>query len=384
MTRIPFNEPTIVGNELAYVAEVVQSGKVGADGVFTARCCRLLEERLGIYKVLLTTSCTAALEMACQLADLEPNDEVLLPSFTYVSTANAVVRLGARPVFIDIRPDTLNMDEALVEKAITPRTRAMIVVHYGGVGCAMTELQAIAEKHGLFLIEDAAHGVDAFVDGKPLGSMGSLGCYSFHATKNCSCGQGGALCINRPELVDRAERIWTKGTNSRDFQRGAVGHYTWTDLGSGYAPNELTAAFLLAQLEQLDALTARRCAQHERYRDLLRRYEALGWFDLLVDSSSCRSNGHIFPLVLSNQLQRQTLTAALAGAGIQAASHYVPLHGSPMGRRWGIVPAPLQVTESICRRLLRLPLFHGLTEGQQARVAERIGGFFETSQRCAA
>ncbi|MBM4070106.1 MAG: dTDP-4-amino-4,6-dideoxygalactose transaminase [Planctomycetes bacterium] len=384
MTPIPFNKPTIVGNELAYVAEAVRSGKVGADGVFTDRCCRLLERRLGIAKILLTTSCTSALEIACQLADLKPGDEVLVPSFTYVSTASAVVRLGARPVFLDIRPDTFNLDELEVEKAITPRTRAIIAVHYGGIACAMTELQAIAQKHGLFLIEDAAHGVDAFFAGQALGSMGSLGCLSFHETKNCSCGQGGALCINRPELADRAERIRAKGTNRRDYQRGVADHYTWTDLGSGYAPNELTAAFLLGQLEQLDTLTARRRVQHARYHDLLSKYATVGRLTLPASLENCQSNGHLFPVLLAGPEQRGALMSALAQAGIQAAPHYVPLHRSPMGRQWGIVPSPLRVTEAVSGRLLRLPLFHELTEAQQARVAATVGEFLEGSQRRAA
>jgi dTDP-4-amino-4,6-dideoxygalactose transaminase len=374
---IPYYSASLVGNELAYLTDAAQSNKTGADGPFAARCCRLLEERFGIGEVLLTTSCTAALEIACQLAELRPGDEVLMPSFTYVSTANAVVRLGARPVFVDIRPDTLNLDERQVASAITPRTRAMIAVHYAGVACAMSELQALAAEAGLFLIEDAAHAVDAWYGHRALGSIGYLGCYSFHETKNCSCGQGGALCINDPEMAERAERIWAKGTNRRSFHRGLVDKYIWTDLGSSYGANELTAAFLLGQLEQLEALTARRRAQHGLYRSLLQPYADRGWFDLPANPRGDHDNGHIFYVLLPSREQRQELAACLANAGIQAPFHYVPLHDSPMGRRVGIVSALLTQTESIAGRLLRLPLFHGLLEEQQRFIAAQIGAFLE-------
>ncbi len=373
---VPFRRPAVVGNELAYLAEAARSGAVGGNGPFTERCCRLLERRFGIARVLLTPSCSAALEMACQLADLRPGDEVVLPSFTYAATANAVVRLGARPVFVDIRPDTLNLDERLVERALTPRTRAILAVHYAGVGCALDELLALARAHGLVLIEDAAQGVDAAYRGRALGSIGALGCYSFHESKTCSCGQGGALCVNRPELADRAERIQAKGTNSRAFRRGLVPSYTWTDLGSGYVPNELTAAYLLAQLEQLDVLTARRRAQHARYRELLAPYAGRG-LTLPAVPDGCAPNGHLFHVLLPDGAGRDALIADLGRAGIEAVFHYVPLHASPMGRRVGLVPRPLPVTESVSKRLVRLPLFHGLTDAQQRRIAARIGAFLE-------
>ena len=273
---IPFNKPFIAGRELFYIAQAVTLGNIAGDGAFTQKCCRLLEERFQIGHVLLTPSCTAALEMAAQLCGIGPGDEVIMPSYAFVSTANAVVRLGAIPVFVDSRPDTLNIDDSLIEAAITPRTKAIMLVHYAGVACEMDRILTIARQYGLRVIEDAAQGVNAFYNGRALGSLGDLGTYSFHETKNFSCGEGGALCINDPELLARAEIIRDKGTNRRQFFRGEIDKYTWVDVGSSYVPSEIASAFLFGQLEQMDEITRRRQRLHNSYRVRLKPLEAEG------------------------------------------------------------------------------------------------------------
>jgi dTDP-4-amino-4,6-dideoxygalactose transaminase len=370
---IPFNRPFIAGKELYYIAQAVTYGNIAGDGHFTQACSRLLEERFGIHKVLLTPSCTAALEMAAMLLDLGPGDEVIMPSYTFVSTANAVVRLGARPVFVDIRPDTLNLDERLIEAAITPRTKAIIPVHYAGVGCEMDAIMAIARNHNLKVVEDAAQGVNAFYNGRALGSIGHLGCYSFHETKNYISGEGGALCINDPELVERAEIIRDKGTNRRQFFRGQVDKYTWVDVGSSYVPSEICSAFLYAQLEMLDEIAARRREIYQFYRQRLKPLEAEGLLQLPHIPEDCDSNYHMFYIVLPDPESRDGLIEHLKQHGILAVFHYVPLHSSPMGRRLGDCRRELTTTDDLAERVLRLPIYYDIGAPQQQTVIDRLG-----------
>jgi dTDP-4-amino-4,6-dideoxygalactose transaminase len=373
--RIPFNKPCIVGQELSYVAQAIALGNIGADGVFTQKCSRLLERRLGIHKVLLVPSCTAALEIAAMLLDIGPGDEVILPSFTFVSTANAFVRLGAKPVFVDVRPDTLNIDDAMIEDAITRHTRAICPVHYAGVGCDMDRIMTIARRYGISVIEDAAQGVNAFYNGRALGSIGRLGCFSFHETKNYICGEGGALCINDPELVERAEIIRHKGTNRKQFLRGEVDKYTWVDLGSNYALSELSSAFLYAQLEMLDEISERRRAIHEYYRLRLEPLAADDLLRLLEVPDECQTNYHLSGILLRDRRTRDALMSHLKERGILAVFHYIPLHSSPMGQRFGYRPGDLPVTEEMSGRLLRLPAYYTLTESDQSEVMAAIREF---------
>lgn len=374
-SKIPFNKPFIAGKELFYIAKAVTYGNIAGDGHFTKRCARLFEERFGIHKVLLTPSCTAALEMAAMLCDLGPGDEVIAPSFTFVSTVNAFVRLGARPVFVDIRPDTLNIDDSLIEQAITPRTKAIFPVHYAGVACEMDRIMTIAEKYGLRVVEDAAQGVNAFYDGRPLGSIGHLGCYSFHETKNYICGEGGALCINDPALVRRAEIIRDKGTNRQQFFRGEIDKYTWVDVGSSYVPSEICSAFLYGQLELLDAIAQRRREIYQYYRRRLKPLEAEGLLRLPYTPEDCTSNYHMFYVLLPDGDARDGLMAHLKSKDIQAVFHYVPLHSSPMGRNFGYHEGDLPITEQTSARLLRLPFYYEITEEEQARVVEEIQAY---------
>ncbi|MBX6315219.1 MAG: dTDP-4-amino-4,6-dideoxygalactose transaminase [Isosphaeraceae bacterium] len=379
MARIPFNKPLIVGKELYYIAQAITSGNIAGDGPFTKRCARLLEERFGIAKVLMTPSCTAALEMAAMLCELEPEDEVILPSFTFVSTANAFVRVGARPVFVDIRPDTLDLDEEQIEAAITPRTRALVPVHYAGVACEMDRIMAIARQYALMVVEDAAQGVNAFYRGRALGAIGDLGTYSFHDTKNLVCGEGGALCINRPDLIERAEIIRDKGTNRARFFRGEVDKYTWVDVGSSYIPSEINCAFLYAQLEVMDAIKARRRAIDWAYRQRLGPLEEEGLLRLPIIPVGCESHHRTFYVILNSAKTRDALLAHLKEHGIGAAFHFVPLHTSPMGERFGYRVGDLPVTEDLSARLLRLPCWAELTEAELERVADLVTAFLRRS-----
>jgi len=372
---IPFNKPFIAGKELYYIAQAVTLGNIGGDGHFTKACSRLLEERFGIHRVLLTPSCTAALEMAAMLCNLGPGDEAIMPSFTFVSTANAVVRLGARPVFVDIRPDTLNIDETLIEDAITPRTKAIFPVHYAGVGCEMERIMTIAEKHDLLVVEDAAQGVNAFYDSRALGSIGHLGCYSFHETKNYICGEGGALCVNRPELVDRAEILRDKGTDRQKFFRGEVDKYTWVDVGSSYVPSEICSAFLCGQLEMLDPIARRRREIYQFYRHHLEPLEAEGLLRLPHVPEDCTGNYHMFYVLLPDADSRDGLLDHLKSHGIHAVFHYVPLHTSPMGGTFGYREGQLPVTEDVSRRLLRLPFYYEITQEEQTVVAGSLESY---------
>jgi len=369
---IPFNRPSFEGREHEYIAAAIASGHISGDGIFTKRCHQFLESELGVPKALLTTSCTHALEMSALLLDFKPGDEVILPSFTFVSTANAFVLRGARPVFIDVRPDTLNFDERQFEELITDRTRAAVPVHYAGVGCEMDQILEIAKGRGVAIVEDNAHGLFGTYRGKQLGTFGCMGTQSFHETKNFSCGEGGALLINDPKFVDRAEIIREKGTNRSRFFRGLVDKYTWTDIGSSYLPSELLAAALLAQFEARDSIQARRKRIWARYYEGLRDWAPRIGAQLPVVPANRDQTYHMFYLLMPSVDARSRLMAHLKGKGILSVFHYLPLHLSEMGRQFGGREGQCPVTEDISDRLLRLPFFTTLTELQQDHVLEAI------------
>jgi len=364
LVRIPFNKPHLSGKELWNIAQAHSQGQMAGDGSFTKQCQGWLEQRTGCRKALLTHSCTAALEMAAILADIQPGDEVIMPSYTFVSTANAFVLRGAVPVFVDIRPDTLNLDERLIEAAITPRTRAIVPVHYGGVGCDMDAIMAIANRHDLLVIEDAAQAILATQGGRPLGAIGHLGTLSFHETKNIISGEGGALLINDPALVERAEIIREKGTNRSKFFRGEVDKYTWVDVGSSYLPGEIIAAFLWAQMEEAETITARRLALWERYHAAFEPMEREGRVRRPVIPEACGHNAHMYYLLLHDLEDRTVFIEALKAEGINCVFHYVPLHNSPYGRRVGRCAVELRNTSNLADMLVRLPLWLGLEEDQ--------------------
>ncbi len=368
---IPFNKPFIAGRELYYIAQAVTLGNLSGDGHFTKRCAALMQERFGIPKVLLTPSCTASLEMAAQLCDIGPGDEVIMPSYTFVSTASAFVRMGGRPVFVDIRPDTLNIDETLIEAAITARTKAICVVHYAGVACEMDRIMAIARGNNLKVVEDAAQGVNSWYNGRALGSIGDLGCYSFHETKNYICGEGGALCINNPEMIQRAEIIRDKGTNRQRFFRGEVDKYTWVDVGSSYVPSEICSAFLYGQLEELIQISERRRSLYNNYRQGLRSLEVAGQIRLPRIPEDCQSNYHLFYLLLPSPAIRDALLQRLKAEGVTALFHYVPLHSSPCGLQFA-GSEELPVTDDASARLIRLPMFYDLSEQDQRKIVDAL------------
>jgi dTDP-4-amino-4,6-dideoxygalactose transaminase len=372
MTEIPFNRPFATGREFLYVREAIENGHLSGSGPFTERCNRWLEQRIGSEQVLLTHSCTAALEMVAMLLAIGPGDEVIMPSFTFVSSANAVVLRGGTPVFVDVRPDTLNIDERKVADAVTPKTRAILVVHYAGVGCAMSELSAIAEDTATSLVEDAAQGILASYGGRPLGSFGSLASLSFHETKNVHCGEGGALLINDAELAERAEIILDKGTNRRRFFGGQVDKYSWVDIGSSYAPSEINAAFLWAQLEEAEAITARRLAIWRTYHGAFAGLEDQGVARRPVIPSSCSHNAHMYYLLLPDLDSRSRLIAELKRVGVHAVFHYVPLHASDAGRRHGRQAGDLTVTDDVSERLVRLPLWPAMAVEDVERVVDAV------------
>ena len=368
--KIPFNKPFMTGRETGYILAAHEAGHLSGNGPFSKRCHHWLEERIGCAKALLTHSCTAALEMAAILLDLKPGDEVIMPSYTFVSTANAFVLRGAVPVFVDIRPDTLNLDETKIEAAITPKTRAIVVVHYAGVACEMDAIMQIAERHGLLVVEDAAQGVMSTYKGKPLGSIGHLGAYSFHETKNIISGEGGALLVNDPRFEARAEIVWEKGTNRNSFFRGEVDKYTWVDLGSSYLPGELIAAFLWAQFEQAETITHRRLDIWQHYHDAFAPLEAAGLVQRPSIPADCRHNAHMYYLLLPSLDLRSRFIAGMKEADIHPVFHYIPLHSSPAGQRFCRTPSPLPHTEQLSERLVRLPLWPGI-EPELERVIER-------------
>jgi len=372
---IPFNRPGFVGRELEYVTQAVESGHISGDGAFTRKVQGFLEQELGVHRALLATSCTDALEMAGLLLDLEPGDEVIVPPFTFVSTVNAFALRGARPVFVDVRPDTLNLDERLVERAIGPRTRAIVVVHYGGVGCDMDALAEIAARHRLPLVEDNAHGLFARYRDRLLGTFGALATLSFHETKNFTCGEGGALLINDPALVERAEIIRDKGTNRARFFRGQVDKYTWVGLGSSFLPSDILAAFLWAQLESRARIIEARQRLWLRYRDTLGEWAERRGTRLPFVPADREQSFHLFYMVMRSLDDRQALIEHLRARDILAVFHYQPLHTSPMGRAYGGKPGDCPVTEDISDRVVRLPLFNWLSEADQGRVIQAVLDF---------
>jgi dTDP-4-amino-4,6-dideoxygalactose transaminase len=372
---IPFNRPSFAGNEQAYVAQAVANGHISGDGPFTRKCHLFLEKEFGVCKALLTTSCTHALEMAALLLAIEPGDEVVVPSFTFVSTINAFVLRGARPVFIDIRPDTLNLDEAQLEQLVTPRTKAIVPVHYAGVGCEMDAILEIAGRHRVAVVEDNAHGLFGKYRGKYLGSFGCLATQSFHETKNFTCGEGGALLINDPEYIERAEIIREKGTNRSRFFRGQVDKYTWVDIGSSYLPSDILAAFLYAQLEAREDIQAKRRRVWEYYREHLQVWAKDHGVGLPVVPGHCEQPYHMFYLLLPSLQERGALIAHLKARGILSVFHYLPLHLSGMGERFGGKKGDCPVTEDVSDRLLRLPFYNDLTEADQERVVGAVREF---------
>ena len=368
---IPFNRPHMVGKELWYIAQAHQAGQLAGDGPFTKKCHAWLEQRTFARKVLLTHSCTAALDMSAMLAGVGPGDEVIMPSFTFVSTANAFVLRGATPVFVDIRPDTLNLDESRIEAAITPRTKAIVPVHYAGVGCEMDVICAIARENHLLVVEDAAQGLMGRYKGKALGSFGQLASLSFHETKNIVSGEGGALIINDLDLVERAEIIREKGTNRSQFFRGAIDKYTWVDVGSSYLPGELIAAFLWAQLEEATPITTQRIMLWERYHEAFAELEAQDRLRRPVVSHDCENNAHMYYLLLPNLAARTRFMVAMRERGVQTVFHYVPLHSSPAGQKYGRTVGTMHNTDSLSDRLVRLPLWPDLGKDQQ-RVIDAV------------
>jgi dTDP-4-amino-4,6-dideoxygalactose transaminase len=375
--HIPFNWPHMTGKELYYIAEAHFGGRLAGDGPFTKRCHGWLEARTTCAKALLTHSCTAALEMAALLLNIQPGDEIIMPSYTFVSTANAFVLRGGVPVFVDIREDTLNLDERLIEAAITPRTRAIVPVHYAGVGCEMDTIMAIAKRHGLRVVEDAAQGVMANYKGRPLGGIGDLGAYSFHETKNVISGEGGALLVNDPELALRAEIIREKGTDRSRFFRGEVDKYTWQEVGSSFLPGELIAAFLWAQFEEADRITQERLASWQRYHERLEPLEAAGLLRRHFVPDSCQHNAHMYYVLLAPEIDRQKVLDEFRRKGIASVFHYVPLHSSPAGRRYGRAHGALEVTDRQSERLVRLPLWMGLAAEQHEKVLDVLKAALE-------
>lgn len=374
--RIPFNKPSVVGSELIYVGQAVAGGHASGDGPFTKRAQAMLQERFGANRVLLTTSGTTALDLAALVLNLQPGDEVIVPSYTFVSTVNAFVLRGAMPVFVDIRPDTLNIDERLIEQAITPRTRAIFPIHYAGVACEMDAIMEIADRHGLLVVEDAAQGVFARYKDRWLGTIGHLGCYSFHETKNISCGEGGALVINDQALEERAEILRDKGTNRGQYLRGDADKYTWVDVGSAYGLSDMLAAYLLGQIESMEKLTRRRGEIFDRYASMLAPLVERGLIRTPVVPQHCATNYHMFYLLAADIDERTALIAHLGAAGILALFHYVPLHSSPFAQSLGVPRMSLPCTEEFSARLLRLPMYFDLNDWEVEEVASRVLNFY--------
>ena len=373
---IPFNVPPCTGNEMKYIGEAIAAHKICGDGAFTKKCNAWIEQRFGAHKALLTTSGTTALDMASLLCDLKPGDEVILPSFTFSSTANAFAIYGARLVFVDVRPDTMNIDETKIEAAITDRTRAVVAVHYAGVACEMDTILDIARRHKLLVIEDAAQGVMASYKGRPLGTIGDFGCYSFHETKNYSMGEGGAVLVNNPVYVERAEILREKGTDRAKFFRGQVDKYTWVDIGDSFLPSELNAAYLWAQLEMADEINADRLNSWNAYNEAFQPLAAKGLVELPVVPEGCVHNAHMYYLKCRDLAERTAFIRFLKERDILAVFHYVPLHSAPAGRQYGRFAGEDVYTTRESDRLVRLPLYYGLTREDQGRVIAAVKEFY--------
>lgn len=373
---IRFNVPPYVGKETEYMKAAIDSHKICGDGEFTERCNAWIEEHTGTAKALLTTSGTQALEMAALLSDIQPGDEVILPSYTFVSTANAFVLRGAKLVFVDIRPDTMNIDEKLIEDAITDKTRAIVPVHYAGVGCEMDTIMDIAKRHNLVVVEDAAQGVNAFYKGRALGSIGDYGCFSFHETKNYSMGEGGAILINRPEQIEDAEIIREKGTDRSRFFRGQVDKYTWVNIGSSFLPSDINAAYLMAQLEMADEINENRLQSWTRYNEGLQDLAQEGVIELPYIPKECAHNAHMFYIKTKDMEERKALISYLKERDIAAVFHYVPLHSAPAGLRFGRFHGEDRYTTKESERLLRLPMYYNLSESDQQKVIDAVHGFY--------
>jgi dTDP-4-amino-4,6-dideoxygalactose transaminase len=373
MTDLPFNRPYRTGAEGARIAAVLQGGWTGGNGPQSSHCQMLLKKLTRAHGVLLTHSCTGALEMAALLAGVGPDDEVIMPSFTFVSTANAFVLRGATPVFVDVDPVTLNIDPRRAAAALTPRTKAIVAVHYGGVGCDMATLSTIAADRGLALVEDAAQGIGATLDGRALGAIGDLGALSFHETKNVSCGEGGALLLNDERWLERAEILQEKGTNRSRFSRGEIDHYTWVDIGSSFLMSDISAALLAEQLEQLVQITAARLQIWDAYHAALEPLDRAGLLQRPTIPAGVRHNAHLYRLMLRDRAVRDGLIKALAAEEIGAYFHYVPLHSAPAGKRFGRVHGPMDITDAAAGRLVRLPLWVGMSGGDVQRVADAVG-----------
>lgn len=373
---ITFNVPPFIGNEIAYIKSAVEKHKISGDGEYTKKCNARLEEMTGSSKVLLTTSCTHATEMAALLCDIKPGDEVIMPSYTFVSTADAFVLRGAKAVFVDIRPDTMNIDEKLIEAAITDKTKAIVPVHYAGVSCEMDTIMDIAKRHGLKVVEDAAQGIMSSYKGRALGTMGDFGCFSFHETKNLSMGEGGALLIRDRENIEQAEIIREKGTNRSKFFRGQIDKYTWVDAGSSYLPSELNAAYLWAQLEQADKIQNSRMAAWNSYYEMLSPLRDKGYIELPYIPDECEHNAHMFYIKTENLEVRTDLINYLKSKEISAVFHYIPLHSAPAGKRLGVFHGEDKYTTKESERLLRLPLYYNILDSDVTYIVEMINKYF--------
>ena len=372
--HIPFNKPPYIGKESEYVLDAVNKGHISGDGEYTKKCAKKLEELSGTKRALLTTSCTHATEMAALLSDIKPGDEVIMPSYTFVSTADAFVLRGATPVFVDIRPDTMNIDETLIEDAITSKTKAIVPVHYAGVGCEMDTIMDIARRHNLTVIEDAAQGIASTYKGKALGTFGDFGCYSFHETKNISMGEGGALLIQNEDMIETAEIIREKGTNRAKFFRGQIDKYTWVNYGSSYLPSDMNAAYLWAQLENIDIIQKKRLSVWNRYREGLSELVEKEYIELGVIPDECTNNAHMFYIKVRDLETRTELISFLKENGIMAVFHYVPLHSAPAGRKFGRFNGEDRYTTKESERLVRIPLFYSITDDMVEHI---INSFFD-------
>lgn len=375
--KIPFNRPHLTEKEFKYIKDAHSRWWLAGDGYYTKKCSIWLERKIVTKRALLTNSGTSALDIIAILADIKPSDEVIMPSFNFPSTANAAVLRRGVPVFVDIHPDTLNINEILIENAITPRTKAIFVVHYAGVGCEMDKILQIAKKHNLLVLEDAAHSFLAKYKNRYLGTIGDMGAFSFHETKNITSGEGGALLINNPKFIERAEIIREKGTNRTKFYRGEVDKYTWIDIGSSYLPSEITAAFLMAQLERAFQITKKRIRIWNKYNDALKHLEKKGYIKRPVIPDGCEHNGHLYYILVENLIVRNGLINFLKKRKISAPFHYVPLHSSPAGRKFGRFVGNMTITRKVSNNLLRLPLFYDLKENEVDHIVKSIYDFFK-------